>query len=823
MLLHIRPCALAIALGAALFACAAPAPTLAPPLPYEPPRVDVLDYDVSVDLDHLARRVTGHVDVTFAALADRPATELVLDAVEMSIARATDDQGDELPFAYDGRRLTVTLAAPLPPGATGIVGVDYACSPRKGLYFVAPSAIDPDRPWQIWTQGQAQDTRYWVPVWDQLDDRATHSLHVTVDDDFITMAAGTQTGSVRDSRVRRTDSWRMDTPHPTSLMTVVAGGFAVEDLPGGPLPLPVVVEPAGLARARVALAPTRTILDFYADYTACPYPYRKYAQCLVKEFTAGGMENISATTLFHEMLAFPEDKPQIDAFDLVAHEAAHMWFGDLVGCRDWGHIWLNEGFATYLTALCAEHLGDLDDFRQTMLANQRGAVAAEDAKSRPIVTEDWTDPDELFDDHAYPGGASRLHLLAEALGPDVFRRGVQRYVAEHAAGIVVTDDLKAALEAESGSDLDRFFEQWLTGAGYPCFELRLAGGGAPEGARRLLVTQTQGRRGWREVFRVPVTVAWSRGGVESSRRVLVERERVAVELPGEGPLDWVRFDATTSLPARFDLEQGEAMWAAQLAHASDGVTRLLAAQWFAGDPAVLTTPRGAGWTLAPSSRQALTEAARHDKLAAVRATALHALAAVPAAAGEADDCAQLALELEKETDPLVREAAVAALGTHGDELVVPLLVFATRDANSSVAAAALGALAERGYPRLFAVCQEVADRTKQYQLDEAVVNLVSGLQDEPQSLDFLLAAARSEPVPAVRATALRALALRPDPDGAIGRLLVEALGDDSHVVRAAAASVLGARGDQLSDRQLQARLEVESDVSVRAALLEALR
>ena len=829
MLLHMRPLALGprlalrAALGAALGACAAPAADVAPPLPYEPPRVDVLDYDVAVDIDHLARRITGHVDVTFAALPDQPATELVLDAVEMSIARASDDQGDELDWSHDGRRLTVTLARPLAPGETGIVGVDYACSPRKGLFFVPPTAIDPDRPWELWTQGQAQDTRYWVPVWDQLDDRATHSLHVTVDDGFLTSAAGTLTGSTRIERAgrspRRTDHWRMDTPHPISLMTLVAGGLQVALLPGGPLPLPVVAEPAAMPRALVALAPTRDVLDFFADWTARPYPYAKYAQCLVKEFTAGGMENISATTLFHELLADPADAPQLDALELVAHEAAHMWFGDLVGCRDWGHIWLNEGFATYLTALYIEHIGGPDEFRQALLAIQRGAVAAEDAHSRPIVREDWTDPDEMFDDHAYPGGASRLHLLAELLGPDVFRRGVQRYVAKHAAGIVDTGDLQAALEAESGSDLDYFFEQWVTGAGYPCFELRLAGGDDPQGARRLLVTQTQGRRGWRAAFRVPVTVAWSRGGVESSRRVLVERERVAVELPGEGPLDWVRFDATTSLPARFDLEQDEAMWATQLRRARDGVTRLLAAQWFAGDPAVRAAPREAGATLTLRSRQALEQAARADQLPAVRATALRALAAEPAGDG---DCARLAFELSQVEDPITREAAIAALGAHGDDAVVPTLVAATHDGNSAVTAAALGALAQRGYPRLFSLCEEVAERTRQYQLDAAVVGLVAGLDDQPESLRFLLAAARGEPVPGVRAAALAALAQRPDPEGTIGRLLVEALSDDSHVVRAAAAALLGARGDEASRRQLRARLEVESDASVRAALSEAL-
>jgi len=818
--------ALSPLLGACAAPPAAPHPAVAPPLPYEAPRVDVLDYDVSIGLDHRARRIDGHVEVTFAALPGRPAAELTLDAVDMDIGRVTDDLGAALPFRYDGRRLVVTLDRPLAPGERAVVGVDYRCSPRRGLYIVPPSSSDPGRPWHIWTQGQAQDTRYWCPVWDQLDDRATHTLHATVDGRFITMAAGTRVASSVDPRSgRRTDTWRMDTPHPISLMTLVSGDLAEAELPGGPLPLPVVAEPASMPAALTTLAPTREILDFIADYTGRPYPYPKYAQCLIKEFTAGGMENISATTLFHETLSDPADAPQIDALDLVDHEAAHMWFGDLVGCRDWGHIWLNEGFASYFEALYRGHVAGPDALRRTMLAFQRDAVAAEDAESRPLVFEGWTDPDAMFDGHAYAGGASRLHLLSELLGPEVFRRGVQRYVAEHAEGIVTSDDLRAALEAESGSDLGRFFEQWIDGPGYPRFELRLGPAGEPERADRLLVTQTQGRRGARPVFRVPVTVAWSRGGVEQSRRVLIEKERAAVELPGEGELDWVRFDATTSLPARFDMDQSEAMWAAQLANASDGVTRLIAAQWFLGDPAVRALGRAGPWSPSPASRRVLARAAHDDSLPEVRSTALSALALAPAPspAPDGDDCAALALELAGDRNPLVRQAAVAALGAHGDDATLPLLVAATSDTNSSVAAAALGALAERGYPGLLGLCRAVAARTSQYQLDVAIVNLVSGIDDDPEALEFLLAAARSEPVPAVRAAALDALGRRADPWGDIRLLLVESLSDPSHIVRAAAASRLGQAGDASSQAQLRARLEVETDASVREALAAALR
>jgi aminopeptidase N len=817
--------AAALALALALAACAgAPPPAalaLAPPLPYEAPRVDILDYEVAVDLDHLARQVDGHVDVTFAAWPGRPATELLLDAVSMCITRVSDDQGDDLPYFYDGLRLIVPLPRPLEPNERAVIGIDYHCSPRRGLYFVPPDSRDPGSRWQIWTQGQSQDTRYWVPVWDQLDDRATHTLHATVDGGFITMAAGTLRGSSVDPLSgRRTDTWRMDVSHPISLMTLVAGELEVAELPGGLLPLPVVVEPGALDRALTSLAGTRDALDFIAEYTGRPYPYPKYAQCLVREFIAGGMENISATTLFHELLADPTEAPQIDALDLIVHEAAHMWFGDLVAARDWGHIWLNESLATYVEALYDAHRRGVDGLRQTMLGFQRAAVAAEDEQSRPIVRP-WTDPDEMFDDHSYAGGASRLHLLAELLGPEVFQRGVQAYVAAHAEGIVVTDDLQAALEQASGSDLDRFFAQWIFGAGYPRFQLRLLDGadGGPGQARRLLVTQTQGRDGGRPVFRAPVTVAWSRNGVERSRRVLIEQEKVAVELPGDGPLDWVRFDATTTLPARFDLEQDEEMWARQLVGASDGVTRLIAAQWFAGDPSVFAGVREPEFRPAPESRHALEQAARADALPAVRATALRALAAAP---DPDDECAALALELARDADPLVRQAAVAALGRHGDHEAIAALLAAVEDRNSSVVAAALGALAEREDPGLLTLCQEVAGRTSQYQLDVAVIGLVASL-DDPEARRFLLAAARADPAPAVRAAALSALGGQPDPEDEVWRLAVECLADSSHLVRAAAAGVLGARGDEPSARQLRARLEVECDASVRAALSEALR
>jgi aminopeptidase N len=834
-----------------LAACGAPPALRAPyaPLPYRPPAVDVLDYDVAVDIRHRAGFVDGHVDVLFAALAGGPTTELGLDAVDMDVSGVWDEMGRELSFRNDGRTLRIELAEPLAPGARAVVGIDYTCSPRRGMYFVGPTAADPGVSWQVWTQGQTQDTRHWFPCWDQLDDLATHTLRVTVDGGFRTMAAGTLEHSVVSRATgRRTDTWRMDVPHAVSLVTLVAGALAHGELPSRDVPLPVVAEHDMLPHALRNLAVTADALDFLAEYTGRPYPYPKYAQCCVKEFRAGGMENVSATTLYHEGLHDPAHDPQASAVDLVVHEVAHQWFGDLIGCRDWGEVWLNEGLATYAEALWFGHAEGPERMAWWLLRQQRQGVDAELAHSRPIVWHGWTDPDEMFDGHAYPAAAMRLHLLADVLGADVFREGVRRYVAEHASKVVVTADLRAAFEAASGRDLRRFFDEWLLGPGFPEFVVDVTTGEAGQPVVR--AEQVQSGRGWREVFHLPVTVAWSRGGVEHVARLDVARRVETLQLGGDGALDWVRFDAGTTVPGTVDLAQPEASWRRQLASARNAITRLLAAEWFAHSPWVRRrdeAPAPAG----PEALAALRRAATEDASVPVRVAAIEALsvqadaaraadtadtagpgdaadAAVADVADVADDAddaenAALLLALLGDDDARVRAAAAAALADCGDDAVLPGLVAAVEDTNQSVAAAALWALAERGYPGTFSLCEAVAARTQEHRLDRAVVRIVAGLEDEDRALPFLTAAARYEPVPRVRAAAVEALAGRDDPYGTWLSELTAALHDPSFLVRAAAAGALGRRGDAAAREQLRARAAVECDASVLGALDAALR
>jgi len=801
-----------LALTASLGAC-----TTAPSRPFEisVPRartVDVKHYDIALSIDHEAGYVNGDVNVRFAAL-DAPVDQLVLDAIGLHIERVLDDQNRALRFETDADTLTIHLGQALAPGAEAEVSIAYDAFPRRGLYFIPPVGRDAGRPWHVWSQGQCHETRHWIPVWDQLTDRASHTLALTVDERFMTLCAGELVDSVSiPGRGVRTDTWSMTTPHPAYLITLVIGELGTGQLPDGPVPLPVVARQRDLAAAIHATRRTADMLDFLREFTGRDYPYAKYSQAFVDNFTAGGMENISATTLYDEGLHSIAEEPQVDITGLVAHELAHQWFGDLLTCRDWSHLWINEGWADYAELLYLGRWSGQDAMDAAALDYQRSGCQAELDASRPIVWTGYSDPDETFDDHNYNGAAARIRLLADELGDDVFRSCVRAWVAWAENRQVDTDDLQRVFEQTSDRDLQRFFDEWFRAPGYPRFVVEVEPGPI------LVARQVQDRNGWREVFHVSLQARWSRGGIEHEARFQCEQVETRLDLEGEGELDWICFDSGHVLPGEIKVIQGQDAWAAQLATAEDAVTRLLAAQWFDGNRWVaFAAPPG---SLTRTAREVLTEAARADPFIQVRIAALSALSL----SGDAQ-VVQLLAELAEDADPRMRELAMLGLGAHvgSQRELRPLLRSGLNDDSASVVVAAATALADAAEPGLLATLRRLVEERDAVRLDEGLVRLASGLND-PGCVPFLMGVARQHPERWVRAAAVTGLGARDSAHGdAVFRQLCLSLQDEGHSVRAAAALALGMSGDLRAAQQLRARWELEPDPTVLGALEEALR
>ncbi len=771
-------------------------------------------------MDHRAGYVEGTVDVNFAAHDGRAATMLVLDAVNMDIESVLDNEGHRLDWALDNSQLSIRLAEPLPPGHQTTVSVKYSCFPRQGLYFIHP---DPSAAWHLWTQGESEDTRHWVPVWDQPNDRATHRLHLTVDSRFVTMGAGKlESSDEHPKEGTRTDVWYMATPHVSYLITFVAGDYAVGSLQGSHIPLPVLTEKEHLETSLINFTDTANMMDYFEEVIGYPYPYSKYAQTCVRQFVAGGMENISATTLYYEAIHHPEDEPQQDMRSLLAHELAHQWYGDLLTCSSWSHIWLNEGFATFFEDLWMGDFYGPDHYRWRMYNNQRAYIEEELEHSHPIVWDTWERPDDVFDNHAYPGGSARLNLLRTLLGDDAFFDGITHYTKSRAEQVVDTSDFQQAMEETTDVDLDLFFEEWIYEPGFPVIKAHLSassrkistsqrGHGAVSVS--LVIEQIQKEKwGWRAVFHAPVAVAWSRGGVEHQTSIELDQRVMEVPLPGAGPLDWVRFDAETVLPMVLDFSQSESMWRNQLTSASDALTRLVAAEQFAALPQGLHPN--------PDSIAALQAAAKHDAFTPTRVTAIQALTGLHHR--EADTLLQ---ELILDEDPEVREAAASALAEVTDVHVAPLLFKAAEDSNASVVSASIGALVDREHPASFTLLSDKAKRADplRWRLtrDLVVLSPETGHRDV---LPFLIGMAKEHTSADVRGAAFETLVQLDDPDhrDLILAQLAEGLYDRSYGAREQAAYALGELGDKRARLLLEGRAQVEAYPQVLRAISQAL-
>ena len=513
--------------------------------------VEHIALDLSFDLPR--GEVRGVATTTFRPRVDG-LREAVFDAIELDVESVSDASGRALPFTVGERTLRVDLGRPRSSRRRITTVVRYAARPRRGLYFNAPEAAYPDRPRQIWTQGQAEDSAYYFPCFDYPGEKATSELTVTVPAGWFALSNG-RLVSRRESGRRRTASyhWRQERPHPAYLVTLVAGELAaVEERAegagegGADVPVQYYGPPGSRPALRRAFGRTPEMVRFFAERIGTPYPWAKYATVVVADFIFGGMENTSATTmtdvLLHDARAH-EDIAEL-ADSITAHELAHQWFGDLLTCREWSHGWLNESFATYFDALWVEHARGWDAFRHD-LREKAQAYFGEDAQSyrRPLVQNVFAEPIDIFDRHLYERGAQVLDMLRYVLGDELWWRAIGHYVRAHREQGVLTHDLQRAVEEATGRNVDWFFDQWVWKGGHP--ELRATYSWDAEHALATVqLTQTQKAEDdpLTSIYRTPMEIAFQTPRGLRSFRVELSEASHSFVFPLDGEPRWVAID-----------------------------------------------------------------------------------------------------------------------------------------------------------------------------------------------------------------------------------------------------------------------------------------
>lgn len=349
---------------------------------------------------------------------------------------------------------------------------------------------------RIFADNWPNRARKWLAAQDHPSDKATVTWTIEAPAVLTVVANGTLEG-VEDAApgFRR---WRFSMPEPIPVHTMVLGAARLAATPMGQaaceircVPVSILTYPGDSAWA--VTGPFRRAGEMVTLFSRliAPYPYPELRH--VQSSTIfGGMEN--STVIFYDENAYFR---RALSEETVAHETAHQWFGNAVSQRDWHHLWLSEGFATYATALWNEHLGGDPALRTTMAANAR-AVIGSPATERPIIDPEARDLMALLNSNNYPKGAWVLHSLRGLVGDSTFFRGLRRYYRTFEHGNALSSDFAAIMSEEAGVDLDWYFEQALTRPGYPVLAVDAQADG---GHAVITVTQVQ-KPAW-GLFRIP--------------------------------------------------------------------------------------------------------------------------------------------------------------------------------------------------------------------------------------------------------------------------------------------------------------------------------
>ncbi|MDH3197254.1 MAG: M1 family aminopeptidase [Candidatus Krumholzibacteria bacterium] len=732
---------------------------------------------LELDLDLEGRTIAGAVTHRMRAL--RTLDEIRLNCVGLTVEScAVDGAAVEFDYPVPGGRstswigsapvaeaddeLVLRAPSPLARGSEFEVTVSYRGAPRQGLYFIPLEKGLPSQRLEVWSQGEGENNRHWIPCHDYPDDKATFEGIFRVKRGNYVLSNGVL--------VSRTDEgdwtrfhWRLDQPQVSYLIMVAAGAYDVLEEDAGGVPLLYVVPPGtDPETVRRAYGPTRDMMAFFNRTIGIDYPFGKYAQVVVQNFIYGGMENSSATVMNTRTLYDERAELTRNEHGLVAHELAHQWWGDMVTCREWSHMWLNEGFATYYQSLYREYSEGDDAFRYEMRARHDAVVANDEKEARPVAVDFFNRKDARNNANIYIKGASFLHTLRFLLGDELYHEVIRHYGRARMHDTAETADLARAVRDVTGENLDWLFEQWIYLAGHPEFAVS-SSWDQGAGMMRLSVRQTQETGGLVPVFRVPLDVEVTCDERVDVHRIVCDREAQDFYFAAPSRPRMVIFDKGDWNLKSLDFPKPVADLLYQLEH-GDYIARVRAAEALGGKgadaravPALRTTLLAGGhWGLRREAALALARAggpaARDALLAGMVVEDARVRLACAKALGDfnEDEAAAEGLREALRRDPAygVQEAAVASLVSMRADGAAKACedAMGLESHGNVVRNAGMAGLAELGETRALSLiqryCRSGNARTQRHAAMAAYARLAKQLRSEGErerAADFLAA------------------------------------------------------------------------------------
>jgi len=483
--------------------------------------VDILHYSFSVKLSDSNDKIEGQTKIKFKVIKETNSITLNLikegrERKGMVVASVLEGK-QPLSFLHNDHLLKVSFDKNLPIGTEKEIEVIYSGIPIDGLII----GYNKFKRRGFFADHWPDRARNWLPCVDHPADKATLDFFVTAPDHFQVIANGVQMEEISLGNGQKLTHYSETTPLPTKVMTMGAADFAVQ-LAGMVDCIPVYswVYPENKDQGFFDYAVATDVLPFFIKNVG-PYPYKKLANVQSKT-RFGGLENAGAI-FYSESSVSGTRKSE----GTIVHEIAHQWFGDMATEKEWAHVWLSEGFATYMTILYMESNYGKDTATKMLLQSRAQTIAYSKQRSRPVVDSSVTIYMELLNPNSYQKAGWVLHMLRLQLGDSTFWKSVRTYYARYAGKNANTEDLQKVFEEISGTKLSQFFKQWFYTPGQPKLEVAQT----YDAAKKLLtltITQQQ-----ETVFEFPLQIQLN-GGAEDgvvTKSLPVKNKQTVLSIP----------------------------------------------------------------------------------------------------------------------------------------------------------------------------------------------------------------------------------------------------------------------------------------------------
>jgi aminopeptidase N len=611
--------------------------------------VDMQSMKIEVSFDCPKGIVYGKVTHYFKPLRSH-VDSIFFDGPGIKIKEAMLN-GSAVKFTTNADGVTVFPNEPLTWGKDDSISFVYEATPRKGIYFIGWNDPRNMSRKQIWTQGEGTDNRYWIPCYDDWDDKLITETIVKFDKDYKVLSNGTKLAEKDNGDGTKTWHYKMTHRHSAYLVMLGIGKYGIEERKTkAGVPVHDYYYPEHPEYVTPTYKYSTECIDFVAKWTGIPFPWESYSNIPVQDFIYGAMENTTATIYGDFFLNDARGTLDRGYFGVDVHELTHQWFGDFITIRSGPQMWLHESHATFFPKLFTREVYGEDAYEWNRRGEHNAMVAANDADRYPIVHT------KAGGSRIYPSGSAVIGMMLYCFGEEEMRHVYHYYLSHHAYSNVETNDLYQAFQDTLGLSPDWFFDQWLYRGGVPTYDVSYQN--LPR-ETQISVSQTHFIDDLTKLFKMPIVfeVHYTDGTMDSKRE-WIEKQTSVVTIPNSNSkqIAYVLFDPGDEIVKKVNFKRSFAELKAQALGAPKMLDRYDAVVALKSDPASME-----------DKRFVLIQVFNQEKYQAIRAEVVTQLAS-----DNVTDSRGIIRRALNDTNVEVRTAALIAYRFIPEDLEVPV-------------------------------------------------------------------------------------------------------------------------------------------------------